>query len=79
MKDKGACSVEEGWYALRAAGRELQNEIPVQVGKYDTNRITEAGESGNTKTDGTKTTCLFCYGRKSRRGKEREDGKVFEL
>lgn len=23
-------------------------------GKYDTNRITEAGESGNTKTDGTK-------------------------
>ncbi len=58
---------------------ELQNEIPVPGGKYDTNRITEAGESGNTKTDGTQSTCLFCYGRKSRRGKEREDGKVFEL
>lgn len=31
---------------------ELQNEIPAQGGKYDTNRITEAGESGNTKTGG---------------------------
>ena len=58
---------------------ELQNEIPVQVGKYDTNRITEARESGNTKTDGTRSTCLFCYGRKSRRGKERKDGEVFGL
>jgi len=48
---------------------ELQSEIPAQGGKYNTNRITEAGESGNTKTDGTKSTCLFCYGRKSRRGK----------
>ncbi len=39
-------------YACCFPDRELQSEIPVQVGKPDTNRITEARESGNTETDG---------------------------
>lgn len=59
---------------------ELQTEIPVQGGKTDTNRIKHHGESDDTRAGGAEMFFLFLLWKQdSRRGKEREDGKVFKL
>ncbi len=65
---------------MKLVSPEMKNEIPAQTGKMVTNRITDASESGGTKTDGSSPSVFYlCYSRRKPAGKGEIHGKVFKL